>query len=58
MSLSGFSIRRPVAMSCLFIGLTLLGFNAYRKMGLELMPKIDLPYITIVTVYPGATPKT
>ncbi|HQE82020.1 MAG TPA: efflux RND transporter permease subunit [Candidatus Hydrogenedentes bacterium] len=57
MSLSGFSIRRPVAMSCLFIGLTLLGFNAYRKMGLELMPKIDLPYITIVTVYPGATPE-
>lgn len=57
MFLSNASIRRPVAMSCLFIGMTLLGLNAYRKMGLELMPKVDLPYITIITVYPGATPE-
>lgn len=57
MSLSDFSIRRPVAMSCLIIGLTILGFNAYRKMGLELMPKADIPFITVVTVYPGASPE-
>ena len=44
-------------MSCLIIGLTLLGLNAYRKMGLELMPKMDVPYITITTIYPGATPE-
>lgn len=57
MTLSDFAVRRPVATSCLIIGLTLLGINAYRKMGLELMPKIDIPYITIVTVYPGASPE-
>ena len=57
MFLSNASIRRPVAMTCLFIGLTLLGVNAYRKMTLEVMPKVDIPYITIVTVYPGATPE-
>ena len=57
MFLSNVSIRRPIAMSCLFIGLTLLGLNAYRKMGLELMPKMDVPYITIVTAYPGASPE-
>lgn len=44
-------------MSCLIIGLTLLGLNSYRKMGLELMPKMDVPYITITTIYPGATPE-
>lgn len=44
-------------MTCLFIGLTLLGFNAFRKMTLEIMPKVDIPYITVVTVYPGATPE-
>ena len=44
-------------MSCLIIGLVLLGLNAWRKMGLELMPKVDIPYITIVTVYPGASPE-
>lgn len=57
MNLSDFSIRRPVAMTCLMIGLTLLGLNAYRKMGLELMPKMDIPYVTVVTVYPGASPE-
>ncbi|MFA5293234.1 MAG: efflux RND transporter permease subunit [Phycisphaerae bacterium] len=57
MFLSDASIRRPIAISCLIIGLSLLGFNAYRKMGLELMPKIDVPFITITTVYPGASPE-
>lgn len=57
MILSDISIRRPIAMSCLIIGLTLLGINAYRKMGLELMPKADIPYVTIVTIYPGASPE-
>ena len=57
MFLSDASLKRPIAMSCLIIGLLLLGLNAWRKMGLELMPKMDMPYITIVTVYPGASPE-
>ncbi|MGQ9821222.1 MAG: efflux RND transporter permease subunit [Thermogutta sp.] len=56
MTLSDFAVRRPVATSCLFIGLTILGVNAYRNMGLELMPKLDVPFITVLTVYPGASP--
>ena len=44
-------------MSCLLIGLMLLGLNAYRKMGLELMPRMDVPYITVTTIYPGASPE-
>ena len=43
-------------MSCLIIGLTLLGLNSWRKMGLELMPEVDIPYITVMAVYPGASP--
>jgi HAE1 family hydrophobic/amphiphilic exporter-1 len=57
MFLSDASIKRPVAMSCLIIALSLLGFNAWRKMGLELMPKMDVPFITITTIYPGASPE-
>ena len=57
MFLSNAAIKRPIAMGCLIIALGLLGINAYRKMGLELMPKVDMPYITIVTVYPGAGPE-
>ena len=57
MFLSDASTRRPIAMSCLIIGLTLLGLNSYRKMGLELMPKMDVPFITVTTIYPGASPE-
>lgn len=57
MNIADFAVRRPVATSCLIIGLTLLGLNSFRKMGLELMPKVDVPYITIVTIYPGASPE-
>ncbi|HAE39731.1 MAG TPA: acriflavin resistance protein [Candidatus Riflebacteria bacterium] len=57
MFLATASVKRPVAMSALLIGLTLLGIYSFFKMGLELMPKVDIPYITIVTVFPGASPE-
>ncbi|HAE39720.1 MAG TPA: acriflavin resistance protein, partial [Candidatus Riflebacteria bacterium] len=57
MFLATASVKRPVAMSALLIGLTLLGIYSYFKMGLELMPKVDVPYITVVTVFPGASPE-
>ncbi|MEO0266455.1 MAG: efflux RND transporter permease subunit [candidate division WOR-3 bacterium] len=57
MSLPELSVRRPVAMSCLFIGLTFLGIDAYFRMGLEFFPKVDVPYVTVVTIYPGAGPE-
>ncbi|MBU1276126.1 MAG: efflux RND transporter permease subunit [Proteobacteria bacterium] len=56
MFLSNVSVRRPVAVACLIIALTFLGINSYRKLGLEFMPKMDVPYITITTIYPGASP--
>ena len=57
MFLSDASVKRPIAMSCLIIGLTLLGLKAWRDMGLELMPKMDAPFITVTTIYPGASPE-
>ena len=56
MFLSNASVRRPIAVSALLIALVLLGLNAWRKIGLEQMPKMDIPYVTILTVYPGASP--
>ncbi|HOQ32966.1 MAG TPA: efflux RND transporter permease subunit [Candidatus Hydrogenedens sp.] len=57
MNLIELSVRRPVAVTCLFIGLTFLGIEAYYRMGLEFFPKVDVPYVTVVTVYPGASPE-
>lgn len=57
MFLATASVKRPIAMSSLLIGLTLLGIYSFIYMGLELMPQLDIPFITIVTVYPGASPE-
>lgn len=57
MFLSNASIKRPVAMSALIIALVLLGVNSYRKLGVDNFPRVEFPYITIVTVYPGASPE-
>ena len=56
MFLSNASVRRPIAVSALLVALVLLGLNAWRKIGLEQMPRMDIPYVTILTVYPGASP--
>lgn len=57
MFVSDAAIRRPVAMSCLIIALAILGIRAFFEMGLELLPKMDAPMITVTTVYPGASPE-
>lgn len=57
MFLSDASVKRPIAMGCLIIALSLLGINTYRTINLEMMPRVDLPYITITTAYPGASPE-
>lgn len=56
MFLSDFSIRRPVAMTAFIIVLLMAGFGAYRNLGLDNMPDIEIPYVSITTVYPGASP--
>ncbi len=57
MFLSDTSVRRPVAMSALIIALVLLGLQAYRKMTVEFLPSMDIPVLTIQTIYPGASPE-
>ncbi len=57
MILANASTQRPIAMSCLLIALIALGLNSYRKMSLEDMPKVDIPYVTVVTTWIGASPE-
>ncbi len=57
MFLSNFSIKRPIAITSLIIAMVLAGISAYRKIGLDNMPELDIPFVTITTVYPGASPE-
>lgn len=55
MSITEISVKRPAAMwmaVILFIGLGVMG---YKNMGADLMPSMNIPVISIVTTYNGAS---
>ncbi len=57
MFLTDVSIRRPVFIVMFILSLIVLGLNSRSRMSAELYPKVDIPYITVITVYPGAGPE-
>ncbi len=57
MWLTDVSIRRPVFITMVVLALIILGLQGYSRMSKELNPKVDFPFITVVTVYPGAGPQ-
>src|SRR3954469_22707734 len=50
-------IKRPVFATMLVMALGVLGFDSYRKLGVDLFPKIDLPIVTVTTTLRGAAPE-
>jgi len=50
-------IKRPVFATMLILALVVLGLNAYRKLGVDFFPKIELPIVTITTTLRGAAPE-
>jgi hydrophobic/amphiphilic exporter-1 (mainly G- bacteria), HAE1 family len=57
MKLTEVAIKRPAFMTMIFVTLGVLGLFGYSRMGTDLLPKMDWPYVSVVTVYPGAGPK-
>jgi HAE1 family hydrophobic/amphiphilic exporter-1 len=50
-------IRRPVFATMLIMALVVLGINAYTKLGVDLFPKVDFPFVTVTTSLRGAAPE-
>ncbi len=55
--MSKFSVRKPLTVFMAVIVAIVLGVVSYTRMTPDLMPSIDLPYVVVVTSYPGATPE-
>ncbi|HSQ79859.1 MAG TPA: efflux RND transporter permease subunit, partial [Casimicrobiaceae bacterium] len=51
------SIANPVFATMVMIGITVLGLFSYARLNIEQMPDVTLPYVMIVTPYPGAAPE-
>ena len=58
MFLSEFSIKRPVAMIVIIIGLMALGLLALSKLRVNQIPDVEQPVLVVNIPYPGASPDT
>lgn len=56
MKLAEISIKRPSVVIVMLILLILGGFFSYTQLNYELIPKFEVKVVTIVTIYPGASP--
>lgn len=54
MNIVELSIKRPLIIFVLFTVLTLGGIGTFSMLNLNLLPKFELPMLTISTIYPGA----
>src|SRR5271157_2007999 len=57
MRLTEIAIKRPAFITMVFVALAVLGLYSYNQMGVDLLPKMDWPIVSVITVYPGAGPK-
>jgi hydrophobe/amphiphile efflux-1 (HAE1) family protein len=53
--LSRWAISHPVTVSMIFLAILLLGGISYFKLPLDLLPQIEPPAISVITMYPGAS---
>ena len=57
MILSDISIKRPVLMTMIVMAFAVVGLFSLVELGIDMLPKIEFPFISVVTIYPGAGPE-
>ncbi|MCX6618635.1 MAG: efflux RND transporter permease subunit, partial [Acidobacteria bacterium] len=58
MFLSDLSIRQPVFATMIIVTLVVLGVFSWVELQIDMFPNVDLPVISVRTVYPGVAPET
>ncbi|RZJ34621.1 MAG: efflux RND transporter permease subunit [Flavobacterium sp.] len=54
MSITEIAIKRPLLLIVIFTVLILFGIQSYTSLNYNLLPKIEVPTVSVTTVYPGA----
>ena len=57
MSITSLGVKKPILMSMIIGAFLVFGIVAFFALPIDLMPKIDLPYVTVQAMYPGAGPE-
>jgi multidrug efflux pump subunit AcrB len=55
--LSSYSVRKPYTVFVAVILIIVLGVISFVNMTTDLLPAIDMPYVIVITAYPGASPE-
>lgn len=55
--LSRYSVKRPFTIVVAVIIVLILGVVSYTRMGVDLIPNMNIPYALITTTYAGASPE-
>lgn len=55
--MSKFAITHPISALMFVLALVFFGSDALKRLSVSLYPNVDVPVITITTVYPGANPE-
>ncbi len=58
MLLSDLSIKRPVFAAVMMLALVTLGAVSYKRLAIDMFPDVEIPVVTIVTKFPGASPES
>jgi hydrophobic/amphiphilic exporter-1 (mainly G- bacteria), HAE1 family len=58
MFLSNLSIKHPVFATMMMAALAVVGIASYRQLKIDFFPKVEIPVVTVTTIYPGAGPET
>lgn len=57
MSIASFSVKQPVLIVSILILIIIGGILSINHLGVDMYPDVELPFIVITTVYPGAGPE-
>ena len=49
------AVNNPITTILVFIAVALFGVFSLVKLPIDFMPRIDTPYIMVITAYPGAS---
>ncbi|MDD5120542.1 MAG: efflux RND transporter permease subunit, partial [Candidatus Omnitrophica bacterium] len=54
MSLPEFGVKRPVTNMMIFSAIIILALYSMSRLGIDMMPEIEPPQISVIAAYPGA----
>jgi HAE1 family hydrophobic/amphiphilic exporter-1 len=57
MNLPAFGVKRPITNLMIFSAIIIIALYSLSRLGIDMMPEIEPPVISVISTYPGASPE-